>query len=76
MVPAVMENTMAKKPTLSPEDARREALQTALATIERRFGQGAVMRLSDDVHVQVPVIPTGCGGMPHSSLRVSSRLSQ
>ena len=54
---------MAKKPTLSPEDARREALQTALATIERRFGQGAVMRLSDDVHVQVPVIPTGSIGI-------------
>ena len=54
---------MAKKPSLSPEDARREALQTALATIERRFGQGAVMRLSDDVHVQVPVIPTGSIGI-------------
>ena len=54
---------MAKKPTLSPEEARREALKTALETIERKFGQGAVMRLSDDVHVKVPVIPTGSIGL-------------
>jgi len=54
---------MAKKPSLSPEDSRREALETALATIERRFGQGAVMRLSDDVHINVPVIPTGSIGI-------------
>ena len=50
---------MAKKPTLTPEEARQEALKTALETIERKFGQGAVMKLSDDVHVKVPVIPTG-----------------
>ena len=48
---------MAKKPTLTPEEARQEALKTALETIERKFGQGAVMKLSDDVHVNVPVIP-------------------
>ena len=47
---------MAKKPTLTPEEARQEALKTALETIERKFGQGAVMKLSDDVHVKVPVI--------------------
>lgn len=54
---------MAKKPTLTPEDARREALETALATIERKFGQGAVMKLSDNVHVKVAVIPTGSIGL-------------
>lgn len=53
---------MAKKPTLTPEEARQEALKTALETIERKFGQGAVMKLSDDVHVKVPVIPTGSIG--------------
>ena len=58
-----MERIMAKKATVTPEDARAEALQTALTTIERRFGQGAVMRLSDDVHVNVPVIPTGSIGV-------------
>ena len=54
---------MAKKPALSPEDARREALKTALDTIERKYGQGAVMKLSDDVHAHVAVIPTGSIGL-------------
>lgn len=54
---------MAKKPTVSPEEARREALKTALSTIERKYGQGAVMRMSDDAHVHVPVIPTGSIGL-------------
>jgi recombination protein RecA len=54
---------MAKKPAVSPEDARREALVTALSTIERKYGQGAVMKLSDDAHVHVPVIPTGSIGL-------------
>ena len=54
---------MAKKPALSPEDARAEALGTALATIERKYGKGAVMKLSDDAHVNIPVIPTGSIGL-------------
>ena len=72
---------MAKKPTLTPEEARQEALKTALETIERKFGQGAVMKLSDDVHVKVPVIPTGSigvdlalgiGGIPKGRVTESS----
>ena len=55
--------TMAKKPLVSAEDARREALKTALSTIERKYGQGAVMKLSDGAHVHVPVIPTGSIGL-------------
>lgn len=54
---------MAKKPVVTPEDARREALKTALSTIERKYGQGAVMKLSDEAHVHVPVIPTGSIGL-------------
>ena len=54
---------MAKKPALSPENARAEALGTALATIERKYGKGAVMKLSDDAHVNIPVIPTGSIGL-------------
>ena len=54
---------MAKKPALSPEAARAEALSTALTTIERKYGKGAVMKLSDDVQVEVPVIPTGSIGL-------------
>lgn len=57
---------MAKKASVSAastEEARREALRTALSTIERKYGQGAVMKLSDDAHVRVPVIPTGSIGL-------------
>ncbi len=54
---------MAKKGALSPQEMRLEALNTALTTIERKYGQGSVMRLSDDAHVHVPVIPTGSIGL-------------
>ena len=54
---------MAKKPALSPENARLEALNTALGTIERKYGKGAVMKLSDEAHVNIPVIPTGSIGL-------------
>ncbi len=54
---------MARPKNVSPEDARREALETALATIERRYGLGSVMRLSDTSHQVVPVIPTGSIGL-------------
>jgi recombination protein RecA len=54
---------MAKKATLSPEELKREALQTAITTIERKYGQGSVMRLSDDAHQVIPSIPTGSIGL-------------
>ncbi|CAK7037711.1 MAG: Protein RecA [Desulfovibrio sp.] len=55
---------MAKKPSANKaEDMRLEALNTALATIERKYGQGSIMKLSDDVHVNIPVIPTGSIGL-------------
>ena len=54
---------MARPKTAPPADARREALETALATIERRYGQGSVMRLSDSSHQVVQVIPTGSIGL-------------
>lgn len=53
---------MAKK-NADPQDLRAEALRTALSTIERKYGQGSVMKLSDDAHVAIPVIPTGSIGL-------------
>ncbi|MCA1743949.1 MAG: recombinase RecA, partial [Desulfovibrionales bacterium] len=32
-------------------------------TIERKYGQGSVMRLSDDAHQSIPFIPTGSIGL-------------
>ena len=48
---------MSKKNSLTPEEMRREALNTALSTIERKYGSGSVMKLSDDAHTNVAVIP-------------------
>ena len=49
---------MAKK-TANPIDVRGEALSTALSTIERKYGVGSVMRMDQDAHAAIPVIPTG-----------------
>ncbi|MBQ9406411.1 MAG: recombinase RecA [Desulfovibrio sp.] len=54
---------MAKRPPQNPEEARASALDTALATIERKYGKGAVMKLSDEAHVNISVIPTGSLGL-------------
>jgi recombination protein RecA len=39
---------------------RNKALETALASLTKRFGDGTVMRLGEATHLQVEVIPTGC----------------
>jgi recombination protein RecA len=54
---------MARKATVPPDDPRLEALQTALTTIERKYGKGSIMRLSDDAHQVIPAIPTGSIGL-------------
>jgi len=54
---------MARKPAVEPQEARREALQTALTTIDRKYGQGSIMRLSDDAHQAIESIPTGSIGL-------------
>ncbi len=50
---------MATKNNVDPVQLRKEALKTALSTIERKYGQGSIMYLSDEAHQRVPVIPTG-----------------
>ncbi len=62
---------MAKKEE-AKTDARSEALKTALAHIEKQFGVGAIMNLSDAGKMKVETIPTGAisldialgGGIP------------
>ncbi|MGE4296536.1 MAG: recombinase RecA [Desulfovibrionaceae bacterium] len=54
---------MAKRPAASPQEMRLEALNTALTTIERKYGQGSVMKMSDNAHINIPVIPTGSIGL-------------
>jgi recombination protein RecA len=55
------------------KEGRDRALDTAIAGIQRKFGEGAIMRLGDATHLHVEAIPTGAlsldiamgvGGMP------------
>ena len=56
---------------------RNRNLDALMAQIEKQFGKGAIMRLGDNVHQVVDVIPTGCltldlalgiGGMPRGRI--------
>ena len=40
-------------------DDKKKALETALAQIEKNYGKGAIMRLGDDISVNVEAISTG-----------------
>jgi len=42
-----------------PVAAREEALQNALSNIEKQFGKGAVIKMGDIPHVEIPVVTTG-----------------
>ena len=53
---------MARK-AVDPEVLRKEALGTALTTIERKFGKGSIMRLDDEASHSIPFIPTGSIGL-------------
>ena len=60
---------MAKKEEqkpLDPREARLQALQTAMAKIEKDFGKGAIMRMGGQAAVKVEVIPTGSIGLNHA----------
>jgi len=53
---------MARK-AVDAEALRKEALGTALTTIERKFGKGSIMRLDDEASHSIPFIPTGSIGL-------------
>ena len=50
-----------KAPVASPSVAsdKKKALETALAQIEKNYGKGAIMRLGEDIPVNVDAISTG-----------------
>ena len=55
-----------KEPALkspAPASDKKQALETALAQIEKQFGKGAVMTLGANVTMQVDAIPTGSLGL-------------
>lgn len=42
---------------------KKKALEMALGQIEKQFGKGAIMRLGEDSHMNIEVIPTGSIGL-------------
>ena len=53
----------AKSAPVSVAANKQDALATALAQIEKQFGKGAVMKLGDNVAMQVDAISTGSLGL-------------
>ena len=65
--------TEAKPEIRQEQGAKQKALELALAQIEKQFGKGAIMKLSSDIKLDIPAIPTGAlsldlalgvGGLP------------
>ncbi len=61
----------------APANDKQKALETALAQIEKNYGKGAVMRLGENVKMNVECIPTGSltldmalgvGGLPRGRI--------
>ena len=53
------EKKKAAAPAAAAATDKKKALETALAQIEKNYGKGAIMRLGDDIAVNVEAIPTG-----------------
>ena len=58
---AAKKDTALKSP--APASDKKQALETALAQIEKQFGKGAVLKLGANVTMQVDAIPTGSLGL-------------
>ena len=54
---------MADKKVLSADKAKSEALATALAQIEKKYGKGSVMKLGENTAMNVEAISTGSLGL-------------
>ena len=56
-------NNVAPVTKKTTAEAKKDALATALAQIEKQFGKGAVMKLGDNASMQVDAISTGSLGL-------------
>ena len=46
-------------PRDSDKDAKQKALKTAIAQLEKDFGQGTIMKLGENTHMEVQAVSTG-----------------
>lgn len=45
---------------MDKKDTKKDALEQALLQIEKQYGKGAIMKLGEQPHQRIEVIPTGC----------------
>lgn len=45
---------------MDKKDSKKDALAEALLQIEKQYGKGAIMKLGEQEHQKIDVIPTGC----------------
>jgi recombination protein RecA len=66
-----------KNPAAATANEKTQALDRALAALDKQFGRGTVMKLGEQTKMQVDVIPTGCieldlalgvGGIPRGRM--------
>ena len=57
------QNTVVTATQKTEPNAKKDALATALAQIEKQFGKGAIMKLGDNTAMQVDAISTGSLGL-------------
>ena len=57
------EQLRTKQYTMSDKTEKLKALQLTIDKIEKSYGKGAIMKLSDDRIVDIPAIPTGSLGL-------------
>ena len=65
------------KETVMATDDREKALDMALGQIEKQFGKGSIMRMGENMHMDIEAIPTGAlaldlalgiGGLPRGRI--------
>ena len=56
---ATKKAAVAKTAPIDDKEARKKALSTALAQLERDFGTGTVMKLGENTHMEVQAVSTG-----------------
>jgi len=70
-------NKAEEQKNMTPEQKKAAALKAAMEKVNKSFGEGAIMRMGDNVRQAIEVIPTGslgldlalgCGGLPRGRI--------
>ena len=62
-MPRTKKDAKEESKSQSQPSGRRQALDAAISQIEKQFGQGSIMKMGEQKHLQINVIPTGSIGL-------------